>query len=52
MKMLTPIRLGPIELRNRVVSTAHAAYTDFWQAGNTGERYMAIRSAGPRAARA
>ncbi|NDH64743.1 MAG: hypothetical protein EBY18_24550, partial [Alphaproteobacteria bacterium] len=43
MKMLTPIKLGPIELRNRVVSTAHAAYTDFWQAGNTGERYMAYQ---------
>ncbi len=43
MKLLTPIKLGPIEVRNRVVSTAHAAYTDFWQAGNTGERYMAYQ---------
>jgi 2,4-dienoyl-CoA reductase-like NADH-dependent reductase (Old Yellow Enzyme family)/thioredoxin reductase len=43
MKLLTPIKLGPIDVKNRVVSTAHAAYTDFWQAGNTGERYMAYQ---------
>lgn len=43
MKLLSPIQLGPIEIRNRVVSTAHAAYTDFWQAGNSGERYMAYQ---------
>jgi len=43
VKLLTPIKLGPIEIKNRVVSTAHAAYTDFWQAGNSGERYMAYQ---------
>ncbi|MFO1189298.1 MAG: FAD-dependent oxidoreductase [Alphaproteobacteria bacterium] len=43
MKLLSPIRLGPIEVKNRVVSTAHAAYTNFWEAGNSGERYMAYQ---------
>jgi 2,4-dienoyl-CoA reductase-like NADH-dependent reductase (Old Yellow Enzyme family) len=41
--LLSPISLGPVEIRNRLVSTAHAAYTDFWQAGNSGERYMAYQ---------
>ncbi|MCC7282814.1 MAG: FAD-dependent oxidoreductase [Acetobacteraceae bacterium] len=43
MKLLSPIRLGSIEVKNRVVSTAHAAYTNFWEAGNSGERYMAYQ---------
>lgn len=43
MILLSPLQIGPIEVKNRVVSTAHAAYTDFWQAGNTGERYMAYQ---------
>jgi 2,4-dienoyl-CoA reductase-like NADH-dependent reductase (Old Yellow Enzyme family) len=43
MKLLTPIELGPIQIRNRVVSTAHNAFADFWQPGNTGERYMAYQ---------
>jgi 2,4-dienoyl-CoA reductase-like NADH-dependent reductase (Old Yellow Enzyme family) len=43
MKLLSPIQIGPIEIRNRLVSTAHAAYTDFWQPGNDGERYMAYQ---------
>lgn len=43
MKMLTPIQIGSKEVRNRVVSTAHAAYLDFYQPGNSGERYMAYQ---------
>jgi 2,4-dienoyl-CoA reductase-like NADH-dependent reductase (Old Yellow Enzyme family) len=43
MKLLSPIQLGPIEVKNRVVSTAHAAYLDFFQPGATGERYMAYQ---------
>lgn len=43
MKLLAPIRLGSKEVRNRVVSTAHAAYLDFFQPGSTGERYMAYQ---------
>jgi 2,4-dienoyl-CoA reductase-like NADH-dependent reductase (Old Yellow Enzyme family)/thioredoxin reductase len=43
MKLLSPISLGPVTIRNRIVSTAHAAFTDFWQPGNSGERYMAYQ---------
>lgn len=43
MKLLEPIRLGPTEVRNRVVSTAHAAYLDFFQPGSDGERYIAYQ---------
>lgn len=41
MKLLTPIQLGPVEVKNRVVITAHAAFLDFFQKGASGERYMA-----------
>ncbi|WP_310019702.1 FAD-dependent oxidoreductase [Croceicoccus sp. BE223] len=41
MKLLEPLRLGPTELKNRVVITAHAAYTDFFRPDCDGERYMA-----------
>jgi len=40
MKLLTPISVGPVELKNRVVSTAHAVTVDFFQPGTDGERYM------------
>ncbi len=43
MKMLSPIQIGPREVKNRVVSTAHAAYLDFFQPGSSGERYMAYQ---------
>jgi 2,4-dienoyl-CoA reductase-like NADH-dependent reductase (Old Yellow Enzyme family) len=43
MKMLTPIQVGPIEIRNRVVSTAHAAQVEFFRPGASGERYMAYQ---------
>ena len=43
MKLLTPIRVGPVELKNRVVSTAHEAFPDFFQPGADGERYMAYQ---------
>ncbi len=43
MKLLSPIRIGNIELKNRVVSTAHEAYPDFYQPGADGERYMAYQ---------
>lgn len=43
MKLLSPIRLGGVELKNRVVSTAHEAFPDFFQPGATGERYMAYQ---------
>lgn len=43
MKLLTPIRLGELELKNRVVSTAHSAFVDFYQPGATGDRYIAYQ---------
>ncbi|MFA7440838.1 MAG: FAD-dependent oxidoreductase [Sphingomonadaceae bacterium] len=43
MKLLEPISLGPIALKNRVVSTAHAAFTDFYRPDSDGERYMAYQ---------
>lgn len=41
MKLLEPIKIGPIDVKNRVVITAHAAYTDFFRPDCDGERYMA-----------
>jgi len=43
MKLLEPINIGPIRLKNRVVSTAHAAFTDFFRPDCNGERYMAYQ---------
>lgn len=43
MRLLTPIQIGPIEVKNRVVSAAHAAFLDFFQVGASGERYMAYQ---------
>lgn len=43
MKLLEPIRLGPVTLKNRVVSTAHAAFTDFYRPDSNGERYIAYQ---------
>lgn len=43
MKLLTPARIGPMEVKNRVVSTAHSAFVDFFQPGCDGERYIAYQ---------
>jgi 2,4-dienoyl-CoA reductase-like NADH-dependent reductase (Old Yellow Enzyme family) len=43
MKLLSPLKVGSVELRNRVVSTAHAAFLDFWQPGSDGQRYIAYQ---------
>ncbi len=43
MKLLTPIELGPIEVKNRVVSTAHAAFLEFFNPISDGERYIAYQ---------
>ncbi|MGI9328092.1 MAG: FAD-dependent oxidoreductase [Pseudomonadales bacterium] len=43
MKLLSPITMGPIELKNRVVSTAHAAFLEFFNPISDGERYMAYQ---------
>jgi len=43
MKLLSPVQVGALELRNRVVSTAHSAFLDFFQPGNAGEQYLAYQ---------
>lgn len=43
MKLLSPLKVGSVELKNRVVSTAHAAFLDFWQPGSDGQRYIAYQ---------
>jgi len=43
MKLLSPIKIGNLELKNRVVSTAHSAFLDFFQPGNKGEQYLAYQ---------
>lgn len=43
MKLLSPLQVGSIELKNRLVSTAHGAFLDFWQPGADGQRYMAYQ---------
>ena len=41
--LLSPLALGTVELRNRVVSTAHGAFLDFYRPGEPGERYIAYQ---------
>ena len=41
--LLSPLTLGTVELRNRVVSTAHGAFLDFYRPGEPGERYIAYQ---------
>ena len=43
MKLLSPIDIGPITVKNRVVSTAHAAFLEFFNPISDGERYMAYQ---------
>jgi len=43
MQLLSPIQVGPVEIKNRVVSTAHSAYLDFYRPGSDGQRYMAYQ---------
>ena len=41
--LLSPLELGSVELRNRVVSTAHGAFLSFYRPGESGERYTAYQ---------
>ena len=43
MKLLSPVQIGQVELKNRVVSTAHAADVSFFDPGASGEGYMAYQ---------
>ncbi len=44
MKLLEPLQLGSVELRNRVVSTAHGAFLSFYRPGESPERYIAYQA--------
>lgn len=41
--LLSPIQVGSVELRNRVVSTAHGAFLDFYRAGISADQYIAYQ---------
>lgn len=40
MKLLEPISVGTVQLRNRVVSTAHGAFLSFYRPGEPPDRYI------------
>lgn len=42
-RLLSPLDVGPLRLRNRVVSTAHGAFTDFYRPGEPADRYVAYQ---------
>ena len=43
MKLLTPAAIGPVEVRNRVVSTAHGSFLEFYRPGASPDRYVAYQ---------
>lgn len=43
MKLLTPLKIGSLEVKNRIVSTAHGAFLEFYKPGDSGDRYIAYQ---------
>ena len=43
--LLSPLAVGSITLPNRVVSTAHGAFLDFYRPGVSGQRYVDYQDA-------
>ena len=43
MKLLEPLDVGPVTLKNRSVSTAHGAFLDFYRPGVAGDQYIAYQ---------
>ncbi len=43
MKLLSPLQVGPLTVVNRLVSTAHGAFLDFYRPGVSGDRYVAYQ---------
>ena len=41
--LLSPLQIGSITVENRVVSTAHGAFLDFYRPGVSGDRYVAYQ---------
>ena len=44
MKLLTPLQIGSMTVKNRVVSTAHGAFFDFYSPQSDGERYIGYQA--------
>jgi 2,4-dienoyl-CoA reductase-like NADH-dependent reductase (Old Yellow Enzyme family) len=42
-RLLSPLQIGPIEVRNRAVFTAHGAFLDFYRAGISPDQYIAYQ---------
>jgi 2,4-dienoyl-CoA reductase-like NADH-dependent reductase (Old Yellow Enzyme family) len=43
VKLLSPVQVGSLELRNRVVSTAHGSFLEFYRPGSDASRYTAYQ---------
>jgi 2,4-dienoyl-CoA reductase-like NADH-dependent reductase (Old Yellow Enzyme family) len=43
VKLLSPVQVGSLELRNRVVSTAHGSFLEFYRPGSDRDRYIAYQ---------
>jgi len=43
VKLLEPIEVGSVEVRNRVVSTAHGSFLEFYRPGSDRDRYIAYQ---------
>jgi 2,4-dienoyl-CoA reductase-like NADH-dependent reductase (Old Yellow Enzyme family) len=43
VKLLTPAKIGSVEVRNRVVSTAHGSFLEFYRPGSAADRYVAYQ---------
>ena len=43
LRLLTPVSVGSVEVKNRVVSTAHGAFLDFYRPGEPADRYVAYQ---------
>jgi 2,4-dienoyl-CoA reductase-like NADH-dependent reductase (Old Yellow Enzyme family) len=42
-RLLSPVRVGSLEIRNRIVSTAHGAFLDFYRPGVAPDQYIAYQ---------
>jgi 2,4-dienoyl-CoA reductase-like NADH-dependent reductase (Old Yellow Enzyme family) len=43
VKLLEPVQVGSLEVRNRVVSTAHGSFLEFYRPGSDRDRYIAYQ---------
>ena len=43
MKLLSPLQIGSLEVKNRIVSNAHGAFMEYYKPGDPGDRYIAYQ---------